>query len=269
MGTELPDKLCDYGCGQKAIHQFKNGRQCCSKSFLSCINIRKKNSEGQKRNSRKGMKRPVFSDEWKRNISKSLKGIKTGPRPDWVKEKIRKTCTGKKIGPMNEDQKKKIGKSNKGKHFGPKSEETKKKLSIVQKKNWANPNSVFNTEDFLNKIANGMSKKPTKPEKEIIKILNELFPNKYEYVGNYKIWIKRKNPDFINKEDKKIIEYFGGWWHEEEVTGKSLEENILEKIKFFKNEGYDTFVIIEKDLKNISKLKQNIIKFQKGVLKTK
>lgn len=28
--------LCDYGCGQEAIYQFKNGKQCCSKSKNSC-----------------------------------------------------------------------------------------------------------------------------------------------------------------------------------------------------------------------------------------
>ena len=29
-------KLCDYGCGQQATHQFGNGKWCCSKYFSSC-----------------------------------------------------------------------------------------------------------------------------------------------------------------------------------------------------------------------------------------
>lgn len=29
-------KLCDYGCGQEANHQFKNGKWCCCKSKNSC-----------------------------------------------------------------------------------------------------------------------------------------------------------------------------------------------------------------------------------------
>ena len=29
-------KLCDYGCGQEAKHQLKNGKWCCSKSVNSC-----------------------------------------------------------------------------------------------------------------------------------------------------------------------------------------------------------------------------------------
>ena len=28
--------LCDYGCGQEAIYQFKNGKWCCSKNYQSC-----------------------------------------------------------------------------------------------------------------------------------------------------------------------------------------------------------------------------------------
>ncbi len=29
-------KICDYGCGQKAKHQFKNGKWCCSKHYTCC-----------------------------------------------------------------------------------------------------------------------------------------------------------------------------------------------------------------------------------------
>lgn len=28
--------LCEYGCGQEAKHQFKNGRWCCSFSWRKC-----------------------------------------------------------------------------------------------------------------------------------------------------------------------------------------------------------------------------------------
>ena len=39
--------LCDYGCGQEAKYQLKNGKWCCCKSFNSCPAIRKKNRESQ------------------------------------------------------------------------------------------------------------------------------------------------------------------------------------------------------------------------------
>ena len=41
-------KLCDYGCGQEAKHQLKNGKCCCSSKFNSCPEVRRKNSETNK-----------------------------------------------------------------------------------------------------------------------------------------------------------------------------------------------------------------------------
>lgn len=37
--------LCDYGCGQEAHFQLKNGKWCCSKSRNECPSIREKNSK--------------------------------------------------------------------------------------------------------------------------------------------------------------------------------------------------------------------------------
>ena len=44
-------KLCDYGCGQPAIHQFKNGKKCCEKIVTKCNSIKillKNNTTGKK-----------------------------------------------------------------------------------------------------------------------------------------------------------------------------------------------------------------------------
>jgi very-short-patch-repair endonuclease len=41
---------CDYGCGNDAIIQFKNGKFCCNKSKNRCQALRKKNSLGQENN---------------------------------------------------------------------------------------------------------------------------------------------------------------------------------------------------------------------------
>ena len=40
--------LCEYGCGNKATSQLKNGKWCCSKSFNSCPISRKRNSASNK-----------------------------------------------------------------------------------------------------------------------------------------------------------------------------------------------------------------------------
>jgi len=34
-------RLCDYGCGQEAKYQFKNGRLCCSDHYKKCSERRK------------------------------------------------------------------------------------------------------------------------------------------------------------------------------------------------------------------------------------
>jgi len=40
--------ICEYGCGQKANHQFKNGKWCCEKSCNKCPGLRKVNSESNR-----------------------------------------------------------------------------------------------------------------------------------------------------------------------------------------------------------------------------
>jgi len=35
-------QLCEYGCGQEAKYQFKNGKWCCNKRHNSCSMVRKK-----------------------------------------------------------------------------------------------------------------------------------------------------------------------------------------------------------------------------------
>jgi len=54
-------QLCEYGCGQEAKHQFKNGKWCCSKYHSSCPQIKKvkigsKLSENHKKKIRDTMK---------------------------------------------------------------------------------------------------------------------------------------------------------------------------------------------------------------------
>jgi hypothetical protein len=58
--------LCDYGCGKESKYQFKNGKWCCSKNHSQCPAVSKKI-----KNSNLGK---VFSEERKKNISKSLVG---------------------------------------------------------------------------------------------------------------------------------------------------------------------------------------------------
>ena len=41
--------LCDYGCGREGLYQFKNGKNCCSKHQIDCLEIKRKTVEGFKK----------------------------------------------------------------------------------------------------------------------------------------------------------------------------------------------------------------------------
>lgn len=86
-------------------------------------------------------------------------------------------------------------------------------------------------------------KEPTSAEKRLNDILQEHFPGEWKYVGDGKVWIDHKCPDFINcNGSKKIIEMFGDYWHS--------EDDILKRKEHFSNYGYETLVIWEHELEN-------------------
>lgn len=94
--------------------------------------------------------------------------------------------------------------------------------------------------------------KPNKPEKIIKKILHKLFKNRYEFVGNGKFWIKNKiyrfNPDFIDLKNKKIIEFYGDYWHN--LPMAIIKDKI--RLETYKNNGFDVLILREHQLKNIN-----------------
>ena len=156
--------------------------------------------------------------------------------------------------------------------------EFRNKLSLKQKSIWKNSNSSYNSEDRSNKIsntmkelyktddytkklANGLKVKPNRPEKILIGILSGF---NFKYVGNYKVWIGGKNPDFLNEDEKLIIEHFG-WRHTKEATGipDKLHEN--DRIVHFENYGYRSLIIWEYELKNLEKLRIRITNFIGGI----
>lgn len=101
----------------------------------------------------------------------------------------------------------------------------------------------------------GMQLKPNNPERAIINLIekNNL---SFEYVGDGKLWIDRFNPDFINQQKKKIIELFGNYWH----NLQSYKIRDKKRFDVYKNNGYKTLVIWEREIKNplqvLEKIKQ-------------
>jgi hypothetical protein len=57
------EKLCGYGCGQEAKHQFKNGKLCCSEHWKQC-------PESRRKSGRSGELNPMFGkDPWNKNLT--------------------------------------------------------------------------------------------------------------------------------------------------------------------------------------------------------
>ncbi|MFA5759442.1 MAG: hypothetical protein WC942_08835 [Clostridia bacterium] len=110
----------------------------------------------------------------------------------------------------------------------------------------------------------GLKLKPNKPEQLLIKLLDKLLPKEYKYVGDGKVLIEGKCPDFINVNGKKkIIEFFGDYFHSKDFAKRySFKyESEQDRINFFKQYGYDTLIIWEKELSNLTNVTNKIINF--------
>jgi len=210
------------------------------------------------------------SKETKRKMSLALKGRpseKLGiPRS---KEHIRKAIEGRKGYKHSDKTKRKISEGNKGKlgSFLGKhhSEEIKRKISKKAIKRYQNL-------EYKEKMGKaqfvGRDNSPNKSERRLRKILNKMFPGEYKFVGDGKVWINGKNPDFINVNgQKKIIELFGNFWHGKAYRkiafndNSSNKEHRIQRQKIFAEYGYKTLVIWERGLNNIKQLKKKLRNF--------
>lgn len=162
------------------------------------------------------------------------------PMSDETKEKIRMAKIGKHC-PHTEEWNRKIGYAGRQvKHTWliglKKSEETISKLKQSNKAWWSNP---YNAEKRFME----MGRKPTRPEIVVLNFLNQAFPKEWEYVGDGKFWIDGKNPDFINRNEKKlIIEFDGIYWHKERRDQDRIRNSIYAMY------GYSILSINENDL---------------------
>lgn len=105
-------------------------------------------------------------------------------------------------------------------------------------------------------ITKPKNERPHLSKLEILLFDNYLKDLGFEYTGDWSLWINGKNPDFINKEKKLIVEYNSEWWHRNETNAQTQR-----RIDLFKSAGYDTLIIWEHELKNIDVLEQKLRNF--------
>lgn len=242
-----------------------------SKSKEHCRNIAESYNSGR---FKKGQHISPLT-EFKKGQTSLTKGLKrTKESIDKQKETIRnRTEEEKRIVSEN------VSKVTRGKHHSPKTEFTSERVKEMHK------NGTFEIPSMLGKHQSKRQKemmrgntyfidaikknpeilkkmlvidRPNYRELQLLKILDNLYPNEWKYVGDGSFIINGKNPDFINCNGKKlIIELFGERWHD-----KSEEESRKEA---FKPYGYNTLIIWVRELRDIITLKDKLSLFMKSI----
>lgn len=253
--------------------RIANSREDRRKKISKASRERWANPEYKKRVSQaisEGSKGKVLSEECKQKISEYRKAhlpkicMKGRIISKTTRKKLHKTHLGRKLP---KEQCEKMSKSMKEyykskearlktskatkKAFTP---EVRKKISEGVKNFWADP--IRSMESRKNLIKRKFSK-PNNKEKQLILLLQKLFPNEYKYIGNGEIIIGCYNPDFINcNGQKKIIELYGDYWHR--------NDDPKDRIDYFKEYGFDTLIVWEHELKNQKLLSNKLKVFHSG-----
>lgn len=144
-----------------------------------------------------------------------------------------RSCQSKKLF-CNKEFKRKWNKMLKGnQHFkGHKhSEKQKRKISETTKQQWQS--GQFD----------GVFKSPTKPEKEIMRILDKL---KIDYIFQFRPKNYGKTYDFYIPKRNLLIEFDGIYWH----SLPKVKERDVEKTQYANKNGYDLLRINEYSLDN-------------------
>lgn len=188
--------------------------------------------------------------------------------------------------PRNDDTKKRIGIKQKENWNNPyhlfNTKNFRNKLSNIHKEIWKDLNSNYNSinrskkisktikflftqTDFQEKYQKGLKVSKNKLETKFENILKKLKIESFKYVGDRSFWIGGKNPDFVNTDQKMVIELFGDYWHGNKFTGKENNKHELDIINHYKNNGYKTLILWENEINNNLKLVINkTLEFIKG-----
>lgn len=221
----------------------------------------KKKAKEVRRNHKAGIKKS-WTFERKEVMSKWVKEFQNRPE---VKKRQREANLGDKnpifgkisykkdksnIELYGKEEARRIGKIISKTHKGKiDSDLTKEKKKIAHIKLWQN-------EEYAKMIFASMKKQPNKLEIYFNNFLQTEFSNQFKYVGDGYTWIAGKCPDFIDFENKLIIELFGSYWHK--------TDEVVKRILHFAKYGYKTLVVWDYELKDLVLLKDKILKFIKN-----
>lgn len=139
-----------------------------------------------------------------------------------------------------------------------KNKEYRKLITSKSIQQWKN-NDIRNKNSKAIRLALQIT--PNKPETQLGKILEELFPNQYKFVGDGKEIIAGFNPDYVDKKRNLIIEVFGTYWHKR----KEVIERDQRRLNEYSNYGYQTLIVWEHELKDLDQVKNKLITFNNAI----
>jgi len=136
----------------------------------------------------------------------------------------------------------------------------KEKFLATMAEKWADEEF---RERRLDELMSGWNVQPNKPESFILELLNELYPNEWDYTGDGKVRLGGRSPDFCNiNGQKKIISFHGLWWHlwkfQKDNPDYTREDAELRDINHYKQFGYDVLIIWEDELDDLDKVTEKI-----------
>ena len=190
------------------------------------------------------------SYECHNKASSPLKGIKLGTletifgvkRAETIRVKLRKSHLGQK--PWNQGLTKET--DSRVAEYTKKGSKTKRRRYLenpeLKRENRERALKLWKEERYVRKQMIARKVTPNKAELYLDCVLKQSFPAEWSYVGDGKVIIGGKCPDFIHNGEKAVIDLFGDYWH-----NSSEEES---RIEHFKRHGYKCLVIWEHELFN-------------------
>lgn len=133
-------------------------------------------------------------------------------------------------------------------------------IKIKSRKEGAKAHSSEKRREVMLSVLRQTTLSPNKEEIKLMGILNDVCPGEYKYTGSGEVIIGGMIPDYFNANgQKKVIELFGTYWHT--VKGATPNRTEAGRIKEYKKYGFDCLVIWDKELKDLTSVKERIMVF--------